>query len=201
MELATAADVEYRLGRAFTDTETRRVDALLVDASAAVRRVATQHFTPDTSTDVRLTVGRAGKVRLPQRPVTNVTTVTNITGTEVPYVQVGNELRLDLDPLNAWEIHPFRCGVSEVLVTYEHGGDVPADIVGVVCAMTLRGLGTNPTNPAGIAQESIDGYSYTSGGGVAVATTSAAGGMGMLPSEIAICEAYRRPRGPIPSFA
>lgn len=197
MELATSDDVEFRLGRSFTDDEQRRVDPLLVDASAAVRRVSTQQFTPGTSTAVRLTVGRAGRVRLPQRPVTDVTAVTTITAQPVSYTQVGNELRLDLDPLNAWEIEPFRCGVSEVLVTYEHGGTVPADIVGVVCAMTLRGLGTNPTTPAGIAQESIDGYSYTSGGGVAVASAAAAGGMGMLPSEVAICEAYRRPSGPI----
>lgn len=198
MDLATVDDIEARLGRSLSSDEIGRVDALLADASANVRRVSTQQFTEATSTAVRVDVGRTGRVRLPQRPVAAVDAVTDIYGNAVSYTLVGNDLRLDLNPLNAWEIEPYRHGLSEVLVTYDHGSaTVPPVIVGVVCAMVLRSLGNDPTNPAGIAQESIDGYSVTSGGGVAVATSAAAGGLGMLPSEIALCEEFRRPAGSI----
>lgn len=71
--LATPADIEQRLGRSLSSVDTGRVEALLTDVSAAVRGYTRRQFTSGTST-VRLRA-RGGQIRLPQRPVTSVTSV------------------------------------------------------------------------------------------------------------------------------
>jgi hypothetical protein len=201
--LATADDVQARLGRALTDTELFRIDALIGDASEAVRDKSGQQFTPGTSTTTFRPA--KGRIRLPQRPVTAVASVTDIYGNDLAAVRVGDTeyVQLNLSPLNAWEIEPYRCGLTEVVVTYDHGDtEVPEKIVGVVCSIVCRALGMDPANPGGTAtQESIDGYAVTTGGGVATSSVVAQGALGMLPSEIEICEKFKRPSSPIVTFA
>lgn len=187
--LATVDDLTARSPRALTTDELVRAEALLEDASANVRRVSAQQFTPGTST-VILPV-RRGRVRLPQRPVTAVTSVQTLTGTDIAHRVAGNDIRLDLDPINAWEVEPFRCKPEEVEVVYDHGDEtVPPLVVGIVCSVVLRALGTDPTQ-TGITQESIDGYSVSTG------TIGAAGAVGLLPSEEEALREFRRPAGPI----
>lgn len=190
MDLVTEDDIEARLGRPLTAAEQLRIVALMADASAAVRREAKQQFTPGTST---ITIPNRGhRIRLPQRPVTGITEVVDAAGTTLAagsYRLVGDILHTDLCPLNAWEIEPYRIHPEELVVTYTHGDDVvPPDIVAVTCSVVMRAMGTNPTE-GGITQQTIDGYTEIHG------MIGAAGPIGLLPSELAICRDYDRPRG------
>jgi len=205
--LATPDDVAARLGRDMTIDELVRLDALLADASTTVRKAARQQFTHGTSTITLVTNGK--RARLPQRPVIEVTSVKDLSGNDMAYQLVNDVLRFDITPLNWFEVEPYRCFPTEIVVEYEHGyrptddeppvSTIPDDIVAVVCSVVCRALGMNPTAPGGIAQESIDGYSITAGGGTATASVIAQGALGLLPSEQAICDSYWRPASPIPT--
>lgn len=193
--LASQSDVEALLGRDLTTTEELRVDSLLRSASANVRRISTQMFTAETSTDVVLPISRHGKVRLSQRPVTAIASVTDIYDNVLTYTQAGEWLTVCSFPINSWELHlPHGWNVCEVKVTYDHGGDVPDVVIGVVASIVARALGTDLTQ-TGVFQESIDGYSV--GSSVTMGVVLAQGGAGMLASEIEICESFRRPGVPI----
>lgn len=186
-DLATPADVVARLGRAFTAMEDVRVGPLLTDASAAVRA-----YTGQTLTLVEDDVARLRQQRrfltLPQRPVTDVTSVVDADGTEVGFswyegddqVYIGgvSAIRIDLDfPMPDWR---------PLTVTYSHGYDpVPDDIIAVVCGVTLRALGRTPLE-SGVQQQSIAGYSETIG------PVGAAGPVGFLNEEKAILDRYKR---------
>lgn len=189
--LATPSDVVNRLGRPLTDVEAQRVDALLQDASAAVRTYTGQQFTEGTTT-VTLTPER-GVVTLAQRPVTDVTTITDTDANDVTFTWYsggtvylypsGADVRLDLNAASP----PVR----PVTVTYDHGyaaASIPDDIVAVVCGVTLRALGRTPLE-SGVMQQSIAGYSETIG------PVGAAGPVGFLAEEKQILDKYRRPVG------
>jgi hypothetical protein len=188
-DLATPADVVARLGRALTTTEAERLPALLADASAKVRAYTRQQLEAGSST-VALWPER-GKVRLPQRPVTDVTAVTDTEGEDVSFTwyegdqlvlssSAGTSIRLDLDAVAI---------VRPVTVAYEHGyASIPDDIVAVVCGVVLRALGRTPLD-SGVQQQSIAGYSETFG------AVGAAGPVGLLNEEKEILDAYRRRSG------
>lgn len=189
--LATPADVQARLGRALNATEDARVDALLTDASAAVRAYTDQQFTEVTDDEIFLHPQRA-VVILPQRPVNDVTAVQDTDGNDYPFTwhtgdrlylsASGADIRLDLN-LTAGSVP------SPVAVTYDHGYTViPDDIVAVVCGVVLRSLGRTPLE-SGVMQQAIAGYSETIG------PVGAAGPVGFLTEEKAVLDRYRRPSG------
>jgi hypothetical protein len=185
--LATVTDLEDRLGRALDAVEVVRANALLEDASATVRAYTGQQFGAATST-VRLQV-RGGKVRLPQRPVTAVTGIDNMSGAAVEFTwYAGQTISLGTEAINSWELEPIG-EQAWVDVTYTHGqADVPADIVGVVCQMVGRALGT-PADQTGYSSESIGTYSYS------VGAATAAGAAGLMNDERAVLDRYRQPIG------
>lgn len=188
--LATIYDVESRLGRNLSDTESARVGALLRDASVSVRNYMRQDITEATTTE-RLRV-RNGRVLLPQRPVTAVTAAANVAGGPAAYQWDGFDRIYTAsnvpDPFG-WE--PFRNGITAVNVTYTHGyAVIPDDIVGVVCSIVIRALGREPVD-AGLVSETIQGYSYQLG------SAAAAGGFGMLQAERDILDTYQRVGGRI----
>lgn len=193
--LAVPLDVAERLGRELTTVEGLRVEALIKDASAKVRSLSTQMFTLVENDEVVLPISPKRRVRLPQRPVVSVASVTDINDNALTYRQVNEWLYVSSMLLNAWEVEPWHCPIREVNVTYTHGGDVPDDILAVVCAAVGRALGSDPTE-SGTFQETIDGYSI--GTSVTMATVLAQGGLGLLASEIEVCRAYVRPGLPIP---
>jgi hypothetical protein len=187
--LATTADLEDRLGRSLTPAEAARADTLLVDASASVRTFTHQQLSQDTST-VRLRV-RRGKVRLPQRPVTAVTTVADVNGNQMTFTWVGDETVVVQTNLDPFSFEPWRNGIAVVDVTYTHGyAMLPDTIIGVVCSVVLRALGRRPED-SGITSETVAGYSYTLG------SAAAAGGFGLLPDERDALIGYR----PVGGFA
>lgn len=190
-DLASIADVEYRLGRNLTDTELLRIDALLRDASASIRSYTRQTISQVVGDTVRLPV-RAGRVRLPQRPVTAVTTVTNLWGDPVLFYWGGGDtITTGANTPDAFAWVPWLNGTPSVDVVYTHGDNpVGDDVIGVCCQIVIRALGRDPTD-AGMQSESIAGYSYTLG------AAAAAGAFGMLQAERDVLDAYTRVGGQI----
>src|SRR5215469_4573162 len=86
--LATSADVQARLGRALTTTESARIDALLADGSAFIRRYCRKDFLhhPGDIIDLRST---GGVIKIPYRPVQAVNSVVWVSGAiGVPNINV-----------------------------------------------------------------------------------------------------------------
>ncbi|OMI34375.1 hypothetical protein SPAR_36366 [Streptomyces sparsogenes DSM 40356] len=179
--LASATDLSDRLGRPLTSAEAARAQALLVDASAKVRAYTKQNF---TRTDNEIVVVRAqqGEIRLPQRPVLDVTSVVAIgTGGAPDLPVVGWEWDgLDIvrtctdSPVinlpELWYEDDAEAYPGTYRVTYSHGdARIPDVVVAVVARMALRTL-TAPTLAGGVTGETIGPYSYrTDGSGVGTA--------------------------------
>jgi hypothetical protein len=186
--LACVEDVETRIGRPLTSIdERRRIEALLRDASAAVRLYTGRHFGASTVT-ARLRVWKDGAVHLP-RGVTAVTGVADINGNSVGHTWDGLE-RVYVGLPYRFDAEIVDLPSAEVVdVTYTTGSaTVPDAIVAVVAQMAARAFGT-PADQSGHQQESIAGYSYS------VGVAAAAGGVGMLPGEKEILDRFKRVGG------
>lgn len=175
--LASLTDLSDRLGRPLTATEEARAQALLADASAKVRSYTRQNF---TRTDSEIVVVRAqqGEIRLPQRPVIDVTAVVAIGAGGAPDVPVVGWQWDGLDIIRAVTDSPIinlpedwyddvDSYPGTYRVTYSHGdAQVPDTVVAVVARMVLRTL-TAPTLAGGVTGETIGPYTYrTDGSGV-----------------------------------
>ncbi|WP_432159062.1 hypothetical protein, partial [Streptomyces sp. bgisy153] len=166
-DLATTTDLEDRLGRALTTEETARAPALLKDASAKVRDFTGQTFTAVTGDTIVLRpVGVM--LRLPQRPVTAVTSVAAVgpDGSTVgalsgwtwdgrDKVSLASAQRAGSWPVNWHDPLP-----DTYQVIYDHGKDpAPDGVVATVCAMVLRTL-LAPSLTQGMIGERIGQYNY-----------------------------------------
>jgi hypothetical protein len=187
--LATVADFEDRLGRAVSDEDERlRLEALLRDASAAVRAyTGRQWLTGTVTTSFR---PRSDWVKVP-----NVDTITSVvnpaTSLAVPYQYDGVD-RLYIWPAlyrNALD-YDWAGMPGTVVVTYVADDPAPDAVIAVVCQMAARAFGLSPLD-SGHQQESIAGYSYS------VGTAAAAGAVGMLQGERDILDLYRVAGGTI----
>jgi hypothetical protein len=183
--LAAPGDLEARLGRNLTDAETARVEALLADASAMIRAYTGQDFGLAEDDEVTLR-GPGGTIRLPQRPVTAVSSVVAVGGDGAPDVTLVDWIWDGVDQIRVGE-GSFVINLPAVWwdddgypgtyrVTYSHGYEtVPADVVAVVCGMVARTL-TAPTMAGGVRSETIGPYSYqldAAGTGLAVIMSAA----------------------------
>lgn len=172
--LATADDLAARLGRELTPEEQARADALLADASALIRAYTGQDFTLVVGDTIVLRpVGTV--VRLPQRPVQQVTSVAAVSGTStIPDVvlPVGSWTWDRIDKVDIWppdtswllslpETWIDGWGdVNTYRIVYDHGyTEVPPDVVAVMCAMVLRTL-LSPSMTPGMVSERIGAYNY-----------------------------------------
>lgn len=189
--LATIDDLEVRLGRTVDNED--QAQAALDDASAAVRAYTGQTFDLVEDDEVRIRA-RNGRIVLPQRPVTAVSSILNIEGGSVDFIwDSGSFVSLTgFDALRSFEVEPFRAGRDVwVDVTYSHGFDsVPADIVAVVAQVAGRALGRTPDATA-MGQESIAGYSYS------VGNAAVSGALGFTLPERQVLNRYRVPLGTI----
>lgn len=184
--LASVADIEDRLGRELSDAETTRVEALLVDASAAVRVYTGRPF--GTSTVTKRVRTRDGSVRLPPN-VSAVTSVATIGGTPLTFEWDGlNRISLALN-LNRFDLDWAPVSVVDVTYTVTNA-TVPPAVKAVVCQMVERAFG-RPGDQSGVQQESISGYSYS------VGSAAASGPLGMLPDEKATLNKFRRVGGSV----
>jgi hypothetical protein len=184
--LASTDDLEGRLGRPLTPAETDRAGFLLADASALVRGYTKQSF---ARTDNEAVVLRAqqGEIRLPQKPVRDVTSVVAIGAGGAPDLPVVGWEWDGLDIIRTavatpvinlpeqWYEDDAEAYPGTYRVVYSYGdAAVPEDVVAVVAAMVLRTL-TAPTLAGGVTGETIGPYSYrTDGSGVGTAVTMSA---------------------------
>lgn len=160
-----------------------RASAVLDDVSAAVRSYTGQQITAGSST-IRLRV-HGNRVTLPQRPVTDVSTIEDIDGNAVTYRWDGLEIvHLTLPTISSFEFD-YPVAIDVVDATYDHGyATSPDDIVAIVCNVAARCLATG-AEMAGVTQESIAGYSVSYG------AIGASGPVGFFRSELAVLDTYR----------
>lgn len=137
-QFATADDFAARIGRTLTADEQTRADTLLALASGMIQSVARQ--TIEQVTDDTLT--RSGtpndRVRLPERPVTAVSSVT-LDGTAL--VEGTDWYRVD-DCL----VCPRGFGYPSqtLVVVYTHGFETVPDVVRAVCLDVVARVWVNP---------------------------------------------------------
>lgn len=166
--LATQADVEARLGRALTDDEAARIDALLDDASELVRSWTRQDFTAVAGDEIVLRpVGVT--IRLPQRPVTAVSAVHALNREGAPEIALSGWVWDGRDKVSIACATPsgddtpswwWADGPDTYQVTYSHGyATIPPLVVATVCAMVMRTL-LAPSMAAGMVSERIGQYTY-----------------------------------------
>ena len=170
MALADIADLEARLGRKITNpAEITQAQAFLADASAKVSSYTRQEFALITGDEVVLRpVGTL--LRLPERPVVAVTSVTAIGcdgQAEFPlagYCWDGSDL-IDLAGWSGAVINypdwwDDAGGSDSYRVIYDHGyAVIPVAVIAVVCGMVNRVL-SSPSPVEGMVTEKIGQYSY-----------------------------------------
>jgi hypothetical protein len=187
--LATADDVASRLGRDLTDSEAIRAEVLLADASALIRRYCRQDFLHHVAEVIPAQYGRNGEIRLSERPVQSIQSVTAIGAPQlglpnlpVPWYTFDGVDTIALDPgwgsiINlpaVWWTDAAYPGTFDVIATFGPP-DIPPEVT-MVAANEVIGILTAPTQGAGVIGETIGPYSYRmerSGGGLMVALTQA----------------------------
>lgn len=188
--LATPDDIVDRLGRNLNQVEGARIDALLRDGSAMIRRYCRQDFVFEESATEKY-VADAGEIWLSNRPVWSVDSVTWISGNPA---LLGN-LAISwfvFDGIDKITIpSPHESGVINLPymwnelawysdsyeIVYSYGySNPPNEAVTVLCTAIISELST-PTMSATIASESVGAYSYsmrrTSGAGLNAALLDA----------------------------
>jgi hypothetical protein len=188
--LASPDDIVDRLGRNLNQVEAARVDALLRDGSAIIRRYCRTDFVYEENEAVIL-VADAGEIRLPNRPVWDIGSVTWKSGNPAFlgdmsitwYVFDGIDKITIPDAYEsgvinlpwAWYDTAWYSDSYEVVYTYGYNSP-PNEAVAVLCTAIISELST-PTMSATLASESIGAYSYsmrrTSGAGLNAALLDA----------------------------
>jgi hypothetical protein len=171
--LASPDDIVDRLGRNLNQMEALRVDAMLRDGSAIIRRYARERFTY-AADDVLIIAADAGVIVLPDRPVYSVKSVIALSGAVgIPNVPITWYVFDGIDKITIpdanwagvinlpeywYDIGWFS---NSYQVTHTHGFvDVPAEISGLLCSAIISELAT-PTQSATIQSEAIGAYSYS----------------------------------------
>lgn len=183
--MTALATLEQLAARATQTYDAARAAAVLDDVSAAVRSYTAQTITAETTTD-RLTVHNS-RVRLPQRPVTDVNNVEDISGTMLAFTWDGlNKVTLSSSRVYQFDFEPPLLLPDVVDVTYDHGyATVPDDLVAVVCNVAVRALSEGP-EMAGVTSESVVSYSVSYG------PIGASGPLGFFAAEVRVLDRYRR---------
>jgi hypothetical protein len=189
--LATPDDIVARLGRSLNQVETARVDALLADGSAIIRRYCREDFILYTG-DTITVLGDGSIINMDTwRPIQAITSVTAISGlagvpdlpvtwyvfngiTEISIAAPAYSGVINLPEI--WYADEYWWG-SSFRVVGDHGySQTPGDVMAVLCTAIISELST-PTMSATLASESIGAYSYsmrrTSGAGLSAALIDA----------------------------
>jgi hypothetical protein len=189
--LVTPDDIAARLGRSLTPIEAGRVDGMISDASAIVRRYCRRTFVYQAA-DTITTTADGGIIKLTSwKPIDKITEIIALSGTPgiqdmpvtwyhfdgVDKITVFNPAMSGIINLpEIWYEETFWWGGS-FKITGEHGFvDVPADVVAIVCTAITSELAT-PTQSATLMSESVGAYSFsmrrTSGAGLNAALIDA----------------------------
>lgn len=189
--LATPDDIAARVGRSLNQLEAARVDGMLQDASAIVRRYCRRDFLYYDS-DTITTTADGGIIKLHSwRPIVSIDEIIALSGTpgiqDIPVtwyhfdavdkITVFNPALSGIINLpEIWYEETFWWGGS-FKITGAHGFvDTPPDVVAIVCTAIVSELAT-PTQSATLMSESVGAYSFamrrTSGAGLNAALIDA----------------------------
>lgn len=163
-QFATASELADRLGVEFTAAEEVRADALLTIASGLVQREARQTIEQVEDDSLSRPGTVASRFRLPERPVTEVASVTvdgelldgdewHVEGDEVVRTRV-----LGQDTFPVASSGGFGTPDESVVVVYTHGY---ATIPDAVKAVVLEVVARVWVNPAGVMQERLGAAQFT----------------------------------------
>lgn len=173
---ATADDLAARLGLTFTADEQTRATMLLDQASSLIQDETKQTISQVTDDVLTMRSSYSERIRLPQRPVVSISSVTLTPQGGTPTVIDDSTYYLDGDELVRASF-PVRYQqffadwtrgwlgpLYTISITYTHGwedADIPATVKAVCVEMVSRVW----TNPGAVQQESIAGvltsYSLT----------------------------------------
>lgn len=146
---ATSADL--RIGRDLTAAEQSQADRLLADASALIRMTAGYQQITRVDNDVATLRGSGTSVlKLPQRPVRDVTAVAGLTAADWWW-----------DGFDKLYRHRGCIWRGPVTVTYSHGFDTDDTAYQVAVSVACDAVKRVLTNPELTKQRSIDDYSET----------------------------------------
>lgn len=205
--IATPDDIVDRLGRNLNQVEAARIDALLRDGSALIRRYCRQDFVFEEGA-TETYVADAGEIRLSNKPVWSVNSVTWMSGNPALLGNLGISWYIfdGIDKITIpspaqsgiinlpymWYMTAWYSDSFEIVYSYGYNSP-PNEAVAVLCTAIISELST-PTMSATLASESIGPYSYsmrrTSGAGLNAALLDA--GMATALKD------FRRPAGTIP---
>lgn len=187
--LASVPEFATYLQRDLTAEESATAELLLDLASAAIRSYTGQTISLVEDDTVTLKV-RACAIRLPQRPVIDVTAVVSGETAVLHTWTAGPQIWL-AGSLPVANLAADYRAPSYVQVTYSHGyAAIPGDIKAVVLQVAGRAMGTTADH-TGVQSENIGGYAYSVGG------AAASGAVGLLAGERAVLDRYKMPAGPI----
>jgi hypothetical protein len=189
--LVTPDDIAARLGRSLTQIEAGRVDGMIADSSAIVRRYCRRDFAY-YATDTITTTADGGIIKLTSwKPIASISEIIALSGTpgiqDIPVtwyhfdavdkITVFNPSLSGIINLpEIWYEETFWWGGS-FKITGAHGFvDVPGDVVAIICTAITSELAT-PTQSATLMSESVGAYSFsmrrTSGAGLNAALIDA----------------------------
>lgn len=165
MAFATADDLEARLGVTFTPSETTQADAFLDDATAYLQAEIGQLIEAGTATYTTRWRGD-GPIRLPQSPVTGITSVelNGAATTDFDFIDQelhlqgwwGGETRFD---------GPWTGTYIDVTVTFTYGyAAVPAELKTWALALASQMMASAAGGSLGmpsVRSETIDDYSVS----------------------------------------
>lgn len=187
--LATADDIVDRLGRNLNQVEAARINSLLADGSAIIRRYAREDFVWYDS-DTLTIVSDGGIIKIPWRPIESIISVVAVSGMPgIPDMAVTWFIFDGVDKITVpgpWQSgiinlpeywYEYNWFTETYRVTASHGYvNCPAEVIAVLCTAIISELST-PTMSATLASESIGPYSYsmrrTSGAGLKAALEDA----------------------------
>jgi hypothetical protein len=172
--LATSDDIVARLGRSLNQVESARVDALLQDGSALVRRYCREDFVWYDSDQITI-AGDGGIIKLPWRPIGQILSVVARSGVagipDIPItwyqfdgidkITVMNPSRSGIINLpEFWYEETFWWGGSFDVMASHGYQQTPDDVIAVLCTAIISELAA-PTLSYSLASESVGAYSYT----------------------------------------
>lgn len=146
-QFATNAELATRLGLTFSAAEQTRADGLLISASGLIQQYSGQTIERVTGETFTRKGSYSDRIRLPQRPVVSIASVT-LAG--VALVE-GTDFHLDGDELvrssSGWG-YPWQT----LVVVYTHGYQTIPETIKAICKeMVVRVW----VNPGSVIQESV----------------------------------------------
>lgn len=147
MAIITPAELAAFMGKEFSASETAQAQAIIDVVEGAIESETGISFTPVIDDAIRIQADGHGIIELRSRPVTSITSVTDMDGVAIDYVEFDGLSTL-------YNLFPNQV----IDLVYSHGfATVPKDIKGVALGSASRVM----YNPSGLRQETVGAISVT----------------------------------------